>query len=307
MTLPKGPLTRCVQYADGIFIAITGPHSYFFLSSEKAAAIPNSLGGAKQIFEWEEDFSIVKLAFPEVFTTCEMYEAELDLLAFHPDLYETYFGVLLAAGQSYSRDRQVALRDATAFDFMVISGSRHPEKWPDHTLCQAMSCDDINNGKANARNEDAVYFLVPTEHFHHIKDRQFSVFDGRLFARVLHRFTPEEVVIPLRHMSCPVEISPSQKGLARHALGLGRNHKVSYRNNFVAPKGTAQHDDWTKLVMAGYAVKHRERPAIFGGSDLFSLSRVGAEKVLLPGENLGPEDFPEHRPLQRKNAGLSMT
>ncbi len=69
--------------------------------------------------------------------------------------------------------------------------------------------------------------------------------------------------------------------LARHALGLGL--KKSYRNRFYASPLHPDFDDWFYLAATGDARR-------FG--DHFKLTTAGATKALLPGESLGPEDFP---------------
>lgn len=86
-------------------------------------------------------------------------------------------------------------------------------------------------------------------------------------------------------------MSPEQKELARHALGLPNAQRRSYRNRFMAGEGHDDYANWQAMVAAGYAYK-REKPLAYGGDDLFWLRKVGAELALLPGETLDTEDFP---------------
>lgn len=84
-------------------------------------------------------------------------------------------------------------------------------------------------------------------------------------------------------------MTPGQKRLARHALGLPNDERRSYRNRFyVSPHG-GDFLRWVEIVNAGRAVHH---PSNAGALDLFCLTRTGAEAALEPGETLCPEDFP---------------
>lgn len=89
-------------------------------------------------------------------------------------------------------------------------------------------------------------------------------------------------------------MTPTQIDLARHALGLDGQRKVSYRNHFVTGPGPGNDDhmQWTAMVEAGDAVK-RQGSQLTGGDDLFRLTLQGARAVLRGKEKLDPEDFPE--------------
>lgn len=83
-----------------------------------------------------------------------------------------------------------------------------------------------------------------------------------------------------------------QVTLARHALGLDRNHATSYRNYFVCGAGHQDYDAWKQMVADGDAVRFDGAKLHFAGDDLFKLTRKGAEAVLRQGESLDSEDFP---------------
>lgn len=85
-------------------------------------------------------------------------------------------------------------------------------------------------------------------------------------------------------------LRPAQIELARHALGLPNRNHTSYRNRFVAGGGHYDHGDWLAMTDAGLA--ERFSTALYGGADLFMLTRTGAEAALRPGESLDAEDFP---------------
>ncbi len=86
------------------------------------------------------------------------------------------------------------------------------------------------------------------------------------------------------------QLTPKQLELMRHALGLPNKKRASYRTYYVVGQG-ADHAAWTELVALGFA-KMRQS-TVFGGDDLFSVTRAGAEAALQPGEKLSKEDFPE--------------
>jgi hypothetical protein len=79
-------------------------------------------------------------------------------------------------------------------------------------------------------------------------------------------------------------VTPDQRELARHALGLGSGQRRSYRNRFHT---SASHPQWVAMVEAGEAQVEHSQP-----HSVFSLTRQGAEAALEPGESLCPEDFP---------------
>jgi hypothetical protein len=96
-----------------------------------------------------------------------------------------------------------------------------------------------------------------------------------------------------REMTKLDAMTPRQKELARHALGLKEGTRRSYRNHFVAGPGHEDYEEWRAMISAGLAVQARGTP-ISGGMDVFWLTRRGAEAALDPGEKLDPvDDFPE--------------
>ncbi|MER9056481.1 hypothetical protein [Mesorhizobium sp. M0910] len=86
-------------------------------------------------------------------------------------------------------------------------------------------------------------------------------------------------------------MTPVQRDLARHAIGLDGRHKQSFRNHFVTGEGSADHPHWLAMVESGHATRRR-CSILTGGDDLFRLTRAGAELVLDPGESLNPDAFP---------------
>lgn len=84
-------------------------------------------------------------------------------------------------------------------------------------------------------------------------------------------------------------LTPSQKELARHALGFPNTKRTSYRNRFVCQEN---HPDWQDMVAKGMATMRRGETLPFGGDACFYMTRQGAEAAMEPREKLCPEDFP---------------
>ena len=84
-------------------------------------------------------------------------------------------------------------------------------------------------------------------------------------------------------------MTPSQIGLARHALGLDGRRKQSYRNRYFCSPTSAPGMEWERMVTAGDADFITEK-----GQSLarFWLTKQGALKALKKRETLCPEDFP---------------
>lgn len=92
-------------------------------------------------------------------------------------------------------------------------------------------------------------------------------------------------------------LTPQQRELARHALGLPRADKIrrSYRNRFYASPGS--HDWWRWAMMAAKGYANTKPPS--DNLQCFWLTYHGAVLALYPRETLDVEDFPD-RALMRK-------
>jgi hypothetical protein len=82
-------------------------------------------------------------------------------------------------------------------------------------------------------------------------------------------------------------VTPKQKEMARHALGLPNAQKRSYRNRYVVSRDNA---DWKALLASGHA--GIETTGYVAPTALFYLTPKGARAALDLGESLDPEDFP---------------
>lgn len=84
-------------------------------------------------------------------------------------------------------------------------------------------------------------------------------------------------------------MTPRQKTLERHALGLPNLRRESYRNRYAAPYCGGVYDEWARMVEAGLA---DASPHVFHGMRVFYLTDTGARAALEPDEVLSREDFP---------------
>lgn len=83
-------------------------------------------------------------------------------------------------------------------------------------------------------------------------------------------------------------LTPDERALARHALGLPNDKKRSYRNRFAAARNTEACEQWEAMRAKGAA-------DVFAYGEIlkwFHLTKDGASAALDAGESLDPEDFP---------------
>lgn len=86
-------------------------------------------------------------------------------------------------------------------------------------------------------------------------------------------------------------MTPEQRRLARHALGLPNDYRRSYRNRYIIGSKGGGYTVWMRMVRDGNAVRER-----FGAHKenrfLFRLTPQAATSALENGETLDREDFP---------------
>lgn len=80
-------------------------------------------------------------------------------------------------------------------------------------------------------------------------------------------------------------MTPEQRYLARHALGLPNSSGISYRNHYVTHADGPDGLQWEALCALGLAVKRAGNP-ISGGDPVYVLTRPGAEKAINANEHL---------------------
>lgn len=86
-------------------------------------------------------------------------------------------------------------------------------------------------------------------------------------------------------------MTPKQRKLARHALGLPNKMRMSYRNRFIAGLDHDDYAEWTRMVAEGNAEMRHGGTMPYAGDSLFWLTETGARQALNPREKLDPEDF----------------
>lgn len=84
-------------------------------------------------------------------------------------------------------------------------------------------------------------------------------------------------------------MTEKQIELARHALGLPNDRKMSYRNRFCASPVSGDYIEWQAMVDHGDAIMRRY-PDLVANSDMFYLTLQGATKALKGKEKLDKED-----------------
>jgi hypothetical protein len=94
----------------------------------------------------------------------------------------------------------------------------------------------------------------------------------------------------------PWPMTPSQRELARHALGFPNKKNTSYRNRFCAGMDHPAWGNWQNMVSEGYAIR-RDGP-LWGGDSMFYLTLKGALLARDAKEHLSPEDTAEMRKLE---------
>jgi hypothetical protein len=92
-----------------------------------------------------------------------------------------------------------------------------------------------------------------------------------------------------------ISVTPKQRELIRHALGLPNDRNESYRNHFCAGLGHDDWKDWLDMVARGLAV--RRESGNWGGDSMFHVKLETALFVREPHEHLSPEDVPMMRLL----------
>ena len=95
-------------------------------------------------------------------------------------------------------------------------------------------------------------------------------------------------------------MTPHQRMLARHALGLPNEGKRSFRNRYITAPGTREHASWEEMVAAREAVKTPGDEMGLGRNDHFRLRHLAAKAACDPGETLDPEDFPNATDLAER-------
>lgn len=83
-------------------------------------------------------------------------------------------------------------------------------------------------------------------------------------------------------------MTPEQRALARHALGLPNKKMVSNRNYFCTGEGSTDYPHWEAMVENGDAL--RRTSSLWGGDNMYYLTRKAALEARESDEHLSRED-----------------
>ena len=93
-------------------------------------------------------------------------------------------------------------------------------------------------------------------------------------------------------------MTPEQRELARHALGLPNKKNKSYRNHFCTGKGSTDYPHWEAMVEQGDAI--RRVGNLWGGDNMYYLTLRAALEARDSKEHLSREDAEEMRARESK-------
>lgn len=154
---PWGASQMATLYAEGIVSHVTAGHGGFKISAERNAEVHPTLRSSDGFYEEDCCWAAVAIAFPNLFTAYERRVAEKTLKDGQPDAWEAITGDVLAAGESYEKDRR-AFEAAHAEDWIVISALRS-DHHPGMTEVVA------TRGGKRDHHVDERRFLVPTTEY----------------------------------------------------------------------------------------------------------------------------------------------
>ena len=154
---PWGPSQGATIYADGVTCHSTAGHGGFHLSAERNAQVHPMLRASDGYYEEDECWAIVAITFPDLFTAFERRCAERTVKDSFPDAWETIFGMILAPGESRTKDQR-AFEARHAGDWVVVSAITS-DRQPGFVECVA------TRGGARGQRMEERRFLVPSAEY----------------------------------------------------------------------------------------------------------------------------------------------
>lgn len=123
---PWGLSDSSNKYAPGIIAYGTPTHGGFHVSAGKLKKMHPALAAIaypkEGWFEEDSAWCAVVLSFPEFFLAENLILAKKTLKDWYPAAYETFYGEVIPAGESYVKDK-AAFVEATKNEFVVFSAS----------------------------------------------------------------------------------------------------------------------------------------------------------------------------------------
>lgn len=154
---PWGPSQGATVYAEGVTAHSTASHGGFKLSADRNRWVHPTLRAAGGWYEEDEGWAIVAITFPHLFTALERRFAERAIKDSWPDAWEAIFGVILAPGESRTKDRR-AFEAEHATDWIVVSAITSEQRKG------FVECVATPGGKRGADIEER-RFLVPVDEY----------------------------------------------------------------------------------------------------------------------------------------------
>lgn len=154
---PWGGSQMAVIYAEGVIAHSTAGHGGFHLSAARNAKIHPLLRKETPWYEEDNEWAIVALSFPKLFTGYERSMAEKTIRNTWPDVWEAIHGCELAEGESWAKDRRAFDERHTA-DYIVMSAI-FSDQHPGMTEVVAVV------GGNRKSEDDERRFLVPSDEY----------------------------------------------------------------------------------------------------------------------------------------------
>ena len=154
---PWGPSQGATVYAEGVTAHSTAGHGGFKLSAERNRRVHPLLRSSGGWYEEDAEWAIVAFTFPHLFTALERRHAERTIKDSFPDAWEAITGVILAPGESHTKDRR-AFEAEHATDWVVVSAITSEQ------VKGFVECIATPGGKRGAGTEER-RFLVPAAEY----------------------------------------------------------------------------------------------------------------------------------------------
>jgi len=117
---PWGSSQLATIYGPGVTCHSTAGHGGFHLSADRNRLVDAALCKDSPWYEEDSEWAIVALTFPDLFTAYERKCADETIRHIWPETWERVHGMILAPGETRSRDRRV-FEQAHAQDWVVVS------------------------------------------------------------------------------------------------------------------------------------------------------------------------------------------
>lgn len=117
---PWGSSQLATSYGPGVIYHSTAGHGGFHLSADRNRLVDPALRRDSPWYEEDNEWAIVALTFPDLFTAYERKCADETIRHSWPETWERIHGRILLEGESRSKDRHV-FEETHADDWVVIS------------------------------------------------------------------------------------------------------------------------------------------------------------------------------------------